>query len=61
MSMWHTSNADVPLATMGIGIAVAKILEELVQATPVLSALSYVVAIVAGLITIYLKLKKKSD
>ena len=61
MNAFHPSNTDVTLATMGIGLAFGKVLEELVNVTPALAAMSYLVAIVAGVITIYFKFKNRGS
>jgi hypothetical protein len=53
----HTS--EFTLATTAIALGFGKIMELLVVAEPVLAALSYIVAIIAGLITIYYKLKRR--
>lgn len=55
----HTS--ELALATTLIALGAEKLMELLIKAEPVLASLSYVVAIVAGLITIYYKFKKKGS
>lgn len=52
----HTST-EYTLATTSIAIGFGKLMELLVQAEPALASISYVVAIVAGVITIYYKLR----
>lgn len=53
----HTSEAG--LATLALAIGVGKFMELLVKAEPMLASLSYIVAMVAGIVTIYYKIKRK--
>lgn len=57
--MQNHGTSEFSLATTAIALGFGKIMEVLVEAEPVLAAVSYIVAIVAGLITIYYKLKRK--
>jgi hypothetical protein len=50
---------EIALAGTCIAMGVSKIFELFVKAEPALASLSYIVAIVAGSITIYYKIKKK--
>lgn len=54
----HTTS-EFGLATTAIALGFGKLMELLVEAEPALAALSYIVAIVAGIITIYYKFKRK--
>lgn len=51
--------SETSLAITAISLAFGKLVEFLVQAEHVLAAASYVVAIVAGVVTIYYKIKRK--
>ena len=53
------STSEISLAMISLSIGVGKIMELLVKAEPILASLSYIVAIIAGLITIYYKFKRK--
>jgi len=58
--MSHTPlTSDLSLALTAIALGFGKLMELLVEAEPALAALSYIVAIVAGLVTIYYKFKRK--
>lgn len=59
MAASHTTS-EVGMATALIALGFEKLMEILVRAEPILASVSYIVAIVAGLVTIYFKLKKKS-
>lgn len=59
MAASHTTS-EVGMATALIALGFEKLMEILVKAEPVLASVSYIVAIVAGLITIYYKFKKKA-
>lgn len=54
-----TSHAEVSMASAVIALGLGKLMEVLVAAEPVLASLSYIVAIIAGIVTIYYKFKKK--
>lgn len=51
--------SETTMAVTAIGVCFGKIVELLVQAEHALAAMSYVVAIVAGLVTVYYKIKRK--
>lgn len=51
--------SELALATTLIVLGFERLMELLVKAEPLLASLSYIVAIAAGLITIYYKFKKK--
>jgi hypothetical protein len=53
----HTS--EFSLATLTVAMGVGKFMELLVKAEPMLASLSYIIAMVAGITTIYYKIKRK--
>jgi len=55
----HTST-EISLASTAIALGFGKLMEFIVQAEPVLAAISYLVAAIAGIITIYYKIKNKN-
>lgn len=57
--MQNHGTSEFSLAMTAIALGFGKIMEWLVTAEPVLAAISYIVAIVAGLITIYYKIKRR--
>jgi len=59
MSNVPSSHGETGLAVTAIMLAFGKLVEWLVQAEHALAAASYVVAIVAGIVTVYYKIKKK--
>lgn len=60
MSTVHPAGtSETSLAITAIGLAFGKLVEFLVQAEHALAAASYVVAIAAGLVTVYYKIKRK--
>jgi hypothetical protein len=54
----HT-HTEVTLATVAISLGLAKLMELIVHAEPILAAVSYLVAAAAGVVTIYYKIKNK--
>ena len=56
MQAHHT---DITLASIPVAIGLAKLMEILIKAQPILADISYIVAVVAGLVTIYFKFKNK--
>lgn len=52
-------NSEVSLAVTAIAAGFGKLMEFLVHAESVLGALSYIVAIAAGSVTLYFKLKNR--
>jgi hypothetical protein len=57
--MQNHATAEVASATTLIALGFAKFMEVLIKAEPLLASISYIVAIIAGLMTIYFKCKKK--
>lgn len=57
--MQSHGTSELTLATTAIAIGFGKIMEVLVAAEPLLADLSYIVAMLAGLVTIYYKIKRK--
>jgi len=57
--MHNHSTSELSLATATIALGFGKLMEILINAEPLLAALSYIVAIIAGLVTIYSKIKNK--
>lgn len=55
----QSHQTDVTLASVPIAIAFAKLMEYLIKAQPLLSDISYLVAAIAGIVTIYYKIKNK--
>lgn len=55
----QTHQTDITLASVPIAIGFAKLIEYLTQAQPILAGASYIVAILAGIITIYYKIRNK--
>lgn len=53
------STSEFTLATTTIALGMGNLMKVLVEAEPVLASLSYLVAMVAGVITIYYKFKRK--
>jgi hypothetical protein len=53
-------SSELSLATTAVALGFGKLMEVLVKAAPELAAISYIVAISAGLITIYFKIKNKN-
>lgn len=51
--------SETALAVTSISLGIGKLMEFLTVAEPVLASLSYLVAMVAGAITIYFKFKRK--
>lgn len=51
--------SELTLATTAIALGFGKIMELLVEAEPALAAMSYIIAMIAGLVTIYYKVKRK--
>lgn len=56
----HGGTSEFSLAVTSIALGFGKVMELLINAEPILSSLSYIVAIAAGLVTLYYKLKRKS-
>jgi hypothetical protein len=57
--MQNHGTSELSLAFTAIAIGFGKIVELLIKAEPVLASLSYIVAMIAGLVTVYYKLKRK--
>jgi len=50
---------DIAMASIPVAIGFAKLMEILIKAQPLLADASYIVAVIAGLVTIYSKFKNK--
>lgn len=55
----QSHQTDITLASIPVALGFAKLMEILIKAQPFLADASYIVAIVAGIITIYFKFKNK--
>lgn len=55
----HSSSGEFSVALTLIGLGFARLVDWLVSNESVLASISYIVAIIAGLLTIYFKLKRK--
>jgi hypothetical protein len=52
-------HGDVALASVPVFLGLAKLAEFLLKNQPILASLSYIVAIIAGVVTIYFKFRNK--
>lgn len=59
--MQNHVTTEMSSATALIALGFGKLMELLVNAEPVLASISYIVAIVAGLVTVYSKFKGKKS
>jgi DMSO reductase anchor subunit len=58
--MQNHGPSEFSLAMTAIAVGFGGLMKVLVEAEPILASLSYLVAIIAGLVTMYYKFKKKS-
>ena len=58
-NIMHTANSELSMAVTAIALGFGKIMELLTMAEPTLAAISYIVAVVAGIVTIYYKIKNR--
>ena len=57
--MQSHGTSELTWATTAIALGFGRIVELLVKAEPALAAISYIVAIIAGVVTVYYKFKRK--
>lgn len=58
--MQNHGTSEFALASTTIALGFGKLMELFVIAEPILAAISYLVAIIAGLVTVYYKIKRKA-